>query len=141
MEEFQPPLLPERNPVTTQRHRREVLWQITIPLIVVVLIFLAVAGLVAFRADSATASLWGDISLIWLIIPAFIGGLILLALLAGLAFGVIWLVRNLPPLALKAQNIFVTVGVNVRKATDLAVEPILRVQSTAAALKVLLRKR
>lgn len=144
MSDFQPPLIPERNPVTAQKHRREVLWQITVPLIIGIILVLALAvfiTVVSYTGNGSAASLWADISLIWLIIPAFIGGLILLVLLAGLAYGIYWLVQNLPTWALQAQNIIVTVGVNVRKATDLAVEPVLRVEGAVAGLRTLFRRK
>jgi hypothetical protein len=135
-EEF--PFAKERNPVTQQAHRKQVLWQITVPLVIGAVIILILAVLVA-TGSPQTASLWADISLIWLIIPVMIISLILLALLAGLAYAVIWLVRTIPSYALQAQNFMIMISSQVERLGDMIVEPILRVNAILASLQALSR--
>jgi uncharacterized Tic20 family protein len=126
----------ERNPVTQEAHRKQVFWQITVPLVIVVIVILALAVLVAAGSPQG-ASLWADISLIWLIIPVMIISLILLALLAGLAFAVIWLLRTIPGYAMQAQNFMIMITGQVERLGDLIVEPILRVNAFLASLQAL----
>jgi hypothetical protein len=130
--------LPERNPVTHKAHRREVLWQVTVPLIIGVLVLLALAVLSAMGGTDQV-SRWGDVSLIWLILPSLLVALIFLVITAGLAFGVIWLVRVLPGYARQLQALFETVTVKVKQISDLMVEPFLRIQSFIAGVQTLMR--
>jgi uncharacterized membrane protein YobD (UPF0266 family) len=132
------PFTKEPNPVTQLSHRKQVLWQITIPLVIGVVIILIVAILVT-TGSPQTASLWADISLIWLIIPVMIASLILLVLLAGLAYAVIWLVRTIPGYALQAQNFMIMIAGQVERLGDMIVEPILRVNAFLASLQALSR--
>jgi hypothetical protein len=118
----------ERNPVTYQSHRKQVLWQITIPLVIGAVIILILAVLVT-TGSPQTASLWADISLVWLIIPVMIVSLILLVLLAGLAYAVIWLVRTIPGYAMQAQNFMIMIASQVEKLGNVIVEPILRLNA------------
>lgn len=132
--------LPERNPVTHRAHRREVLLQITIPLIVGLVIFLAVSALATLGPDEVV-SRWGDASLIWLIVPQLLVCLMVLILLAGLAFGVIWLIRTLPVYTRRLQDFFNLIGLRTRNITNKIVEPFLRIRSFGAKLNALRRSK
>jgi hypothetical protein len=132
------PFTKERNPVTQQSHRKQVLWQITVPLVIGAVIILILAVLVT-TGSPQTASLWADISLVWLIIPVMIVSLILLVLLAGLAYAVIWLVRTIPGYAMQAQNFMIMIASQVEKLGNVIVEPILRLNAFLASLQVLSR--
>ena len=84
-----------------------------------------------------TPVLWADIALIWLIIPMMIVSLIMLLLLAGLAYAVIWLVRTIPGYALQAQNFMIMIAGQVERLGNMIVEPILRVNAILASLRAL----
>ena len=140
MSEYPPSSLPERNPVTHRAHRREVLLQITLPLIVGLVIFLSISVLATLGPDDAV-SRWGDASLIWLIVPQLLVCLVGLILMAGLAFGVIWLIRTLPAYTRQLQDLFNLIGLRTRDITDKIVEPFLRIQSFGAKLKALRRSK
>jgi hypothetical protein len=126
----------ERNPVTHQAHRKQVLWQITFPLVAAAIVVLVFAALAAIGSPQG-ASLWADIALIWLIIPVMIASLILLVLLAGLAYAVIWLVRTIPGYAMQAQNFMIMLASQVERLGNMIVEPILRVNAILASLQAL----
>jgi hypothetical protein len=130
------PFAKERNPVTQQAHRSQVLWQITIPLVIAAIVILVLAVLAATGSPQG-ASLWADIALIWLIIPVMIASLILLVLLAGLAYAVTWLVRTIPGYAMRAQNFMIMATSQVERLGDVIVEPILRVNAILASLQAL----
>jgi uncharacterized Tic20 family protein len=129
----------KRNPVTQRAHRKQVFWQITVPLVIAALLILVLAILVS-AGNSQSASLWADISLIWLIIPVMIVSLIFLVVLVGLVYAVIWLVRILPGYAMQAQNFMVMIAYQVERLGNSIVEPILRINAFLASLQALRRR-
>lgn len=129
----------DRNPVTRRAHARQKLWQITFPLllgVILALVFAVLAGL----AQADNASRWADISLIFLLIPVMLVSLLFLVILAALVYLMVRVLKFVPPVALKVQNIFAQVEQRVRTGADLAVEPILRLQGWLAALRALRRE-
>jgi hypothetical protein len=131
------PNLPPRNPTTHARHRREVFWQITAPLLGVLILLLVLVGLVIWSGVQASPEVgrWADISLVWLIVPAMIGAFLFLLLLSGITFGVIKLIQVLPPYARLAQDFFLRVQARVSGAADRLVRPIVQTKSTAAGAR------
>jgi hypothetical protein len=140
MSDYSSSSLPERNPVTHRAHRREVLLQITIPLVIGLVIFLAISVLATMGSNDAV-SRWGDASLIWLIVPQLLVCLLFLILMGGLAFGVIWLVRTLPVYTRRLQDFFNLIGLRTRNIMDMIVEPVLRIQSFGAKLRALRKSK
>jgi hypothetical protein len=134
--------LPQRNPVTHQKHRQDVLRQITLPLLLGLAVLLTAAVLVVIAGfqGGEQVSIWADISTIWLILPMLFVALIFLVLIGGLAFLVTLLMRKLPPYARLVQDFFKLVSYRVRQLSNKAVEPVLRAHGTTAALRSLRRK-
>jgi hypothetical protein len=130
------PFAKRRNPVTLQAHRKQVLWQITVPLVIAAIVILILAVLVATGSPQG-ASLWADIALIWLLIPIMIASLIILVLLAGLVYAVIWLVRTIPAYALQVQNFMIMIASQVERLGNMLVEPIMRASAFLASLQAL----
>ena len=132
------PVLP-RNPITHQRHRREVFWQITFPFLVVNLVLLVAAVLVAgLSADNA--STWADISLIWMIIPAMLFSILTTILLAGGVYLTLRLLGILPFYFYKGHNWFLLVNLQVGRIGDRLAEPFLRVRAWKAGAEALGRQ-
>ena len=103
------PFAKRRNPVTQQAHRKQVLWQITVPLFIAAIVILVLAFLVA-SDSSQGASLWADIALIWLIIPVMVASLIVLVLLATTGMAVwMWYGFTHPYRGYASEGVFVTV--------------------------------
>ena len=133
--------LPERNPITHQDHRREVFWQITFPLVLGAILILGLAVWAAIAAaQGGNVSQPADASLVFLLIPTMAMTLILLVIIAGFAYAVIWLNKSIPPYARQAQDFFARARDIVRVGADKAVEPVLRIQSALAALRALKRE-
>jgi cell division protein FtsW (lipid II flippase) len=132
--------LRERNPITHQRHRREVLWQITVPVGIFALALLALAILVVVQASAGQASVWADISLIWMIIPAFIITLILFVFLAACVYLVVLMIGVLPYYFLRAHEWLILVGGRMEDIQDRLIEPFLRIRSALASLQELDRQ-
>jgi hypothetical protein len=135
----QPSPLPERNPVTHKVHGRQVLWQITLPLVVGVVVVLVLAVL-AGMAGEAEASLWADISVIFLLIPTMLVALLFLLLFAGLIYILLRALKIIPNYARIVQNFIYKVERRVRSGANKAAEPIFRYHSFVAAVRTLFRR-
>lgn len=88
-----------------RRHRRQVAWQILVPMILAGLLLISAAVLVwagAFPGNGDVAR-WAAISTIWLTLPVMLGALVLLALFIGLAYLLGRAAGFIPPYTLKAQ--------------------------------------
>jgi hypothetical protein len=130
-----------RNPITQQKHHQEVLWQITLPLVLGGGLILATAILTVWAGvgNRGDVSLWADISLIWLILPWLLVTLIFIAILAGLVYAFTMMISGLPPLAYRIQGGFRRASVLVRSYANRLVEPVLRVNSAQARVKAFKR--
>jgi lipopolysaccharide export LptBFGC system permease protein LptF len=119
---------------TKDRHRREVWWQIFLPLFLGVILVGALVFGITLTGVGDT-SVWAEVSLIWVIIPLLIAALIPLVILIGIVVGLTWLIKNTPPYAFQVQAAFDTVEAGVRRVMDRATEPFLRFHSELARLK------
>ncbi len=129
----QQPELPV-NQETKAQHRREVWWQIFLPLILGVILIGALVFMITLTGVGNT-SVWADVSLIWVIMPLLFMALIPLLIVIGLAVGITWLIKNTPPYALQLQDAFDRVEAGVSRVMDRAAEPILRLNSELARLR------
>lgn len=137
-----PPKAPARNPETHAEHRRQMLWQVFVPLGVGVVIMLGACVLpVVAIARGGDVSKWADTSLIWLILPALIFSLIPLALLGGSAYGVLKLFEKMPGWMFRLQGIFELIRLKTREYSDKVVAPVIKVNSFTARISAALPKR
>ena len=123
--------LPERNPFTARKHHQEVLRQITIPLVIGIVVVLGIALISVVGSDNQVSQI-ADISLIWLIAPMLLFGLIFLVINLAMVYGMYKLLQVLPGYARLGQNFFETARMQIRKISDSAVEPFLRASSAKA---------
>ena len=130
---------PPPNPVTMAKHRKQVLWQITVPFLAMVFLCLGLTGLTIWSASGSSepVSRWADVSFIWLTPPIIIGALITLLIVGGLAYGVYYLIRVLPPYTRLTQDFFKRVLAKTRQISDQLVQPIIRIQGLAAGAQEL----
>jgi hypothetical protein len=124
----------ERNPVTREIHRRQVLWQIRLPLVILAALSLALIVMVSL-SGAGYQSRWADISLIWCLCPNLIVLLSCVAVLGGMSFGLFRLQRIMPGKMFGLQKFGLKVRDGVQKATDAVVEPVLKVNSAQAGRK------
>jgi len=141
-EQFRPPPYRQRNPVTYQKYKREVFYQIYLPTIIGALVLLIfVAGvLIASARGTGDISKWADTALISLILPAMIVNIIFIAASTGMIYLVTRLLAESPFFFKRIQDFFVLVGLRVRNASDASTEPFLRVHSFVASLRALRRR-
>ena len=135
-------LIPTRNPDTQQKHRREVFWQITVPLTVGAIAILAACVLpVVVIARGGEVRNWADISLIWLILPTMVFALIPLALLAAITYGLTRLIGVVPGYLFRAQQLFKAIQRRVGVLADKSAAVVISLHQLQARLRVLLPRR
>src|SRR5690606_35236343 len=129
LSQMPPVSVPLRNPVTHEKHRREVFRQIFLPLIIGIILLCAASVFVAYAGLSGTGdvSRWADISVIWIVVPAMVATLIFLILIVGLIYAVIWLLSSLPPLFRRVQDFMVRLHYAVRRGADASAAPFIKV--------------
>lgn len=130
-------IVPPPNPKTRLKHRREVLWQITVPLLVVVLLLLGLVGLVVWSGIQANPEVgrWANISIVWLVVPVIIISFLFLLILAAITFGVIKLIQIIPGYAHIVQDFFLRIQVKVEAFTDRLVKPVIKTKSVTAGAR------
>jgi len=132
-----PHRLHERNPKTHAEHRREVFWQITLPLIIGILLVLAAVGAIVFSATQPLTDLarWADVSLIWLILPSLFFAFIMLVILMGIVYGISMLLKIVPRYARILQLYFETGKSKVNQLSNRIVEPFVKTRSIWAVVR------
>lgn len=127
----------ERNPKTHVAHKREVFWQITLPLLIGILLMIAamIAIILSATQPVTDVSRWADVSLMWMILPSLFFALILLAITVGLVIAISQLLKVVPRYAYILQLYFEQGKGKISQLTQLMVEPILRVSSFWAAAR------
>ena len=114
-------------------HKRQLLWQILVPICVVTALILVVAVLVATGATATRT--WADVSTIWLIAPVLVFALIFGSVLALLIYGFARLLQVTPRYTGKAQDFFALLSNWARIIADGATKPFVWFQQAGAVLK------
>ncbi len=123
-----PPL--QRNLASQRQHRREVIWQIVLPLALGVI---AALGLVALTiGGQVETGRWAAISLIWLSLPLVLLAVLGFVVLVVAVFAVNWLLRNLPVYFFQALQFTLRIQDQLRRWDNRLVEPWLRVRAVGA---------
>ena len=108
------------------KHRRQVMRQVVLP---VVLSALALVGMIVWVSiatfkQGGDVGRWAAVSTIWVIIPTLLGGLVVLAILGGLIYGMARLLKALPYYTGIAQDYVVLARGYIVRGADMAVKPI-----------------
>ena len=137
------PPFQERNPITHRVHKREVFWQITLPVIIggVIVLLIAVGVLLTTARGTGNTSDWADASLVLMIIPTMFSVFLLMVILAGMVFLITRLLGVSPFFFRRVQDFFTLASLRVGRAADAAVEPFLRGHSFVASVRALGRKK
>ncbi len=129
----------QRNPITYEAHRRQAFWQIYLPLIVFGVLAI-VAIVVALFAENQAASKWADISLIYMISLAMVMFLIVIVGLVILAYFTRRLLKATPFFFFDVQRYTYLIEIRVKRVSNAAAEPFLRLNSYIAGARALRRK-
>mgnify|MGYP007066199150 CR=1 FL=1 len=124
--------------VSYQAHRRQFIWQILIPIIVALLLVIA-ASVVAATRNSGTASLWADISMIWLLIPVLFFSFLFFILLAGLIYALAVLLKITPNYTYQVQQMIYRVKQAIKRGADFATKPVFFIEEISARIKRIFR--
>ncbi len=129
--------LPERNPRTHAEYKRQVFWQITLPLLLGLLLGLAAIGAIVFSAVQPVTDVarWADVSIIWIILPSLFIVFLFLVILVALAYAVSLLIKVIPRSARILQLYFELGRDKVAQLADLVVQPVIKIQGFQAALR------
>jgi hypothetical protein len=119
-------------PPTLAVHRRQVLWQIWVPLGVLLLLVLALMVGVIYTAalpapDVTNLSHWTDFSLIVLVIPVVVACFFVLIIVSGIVFLLARLLKILPPYTQLAQAYVFYASTLVRNWCDRITVPVIKV--------------
>lgn len=134
-----PSLVPQRNPITYAAHKRQIIWQIYVPLGLFILIVIGMA-VIAALADAAGKSLWADISIIYLSFFLLLSALVILAITLTMVFLLYKGLEVIPYKTLQAQAFFFRVERKARGIADQSTEPFLRMSSLKAGAQALFRR-
>ncbi len=129
---------PRPKPPVNPRHRKQVAWQILMPLVVSGILILAVAVITALLAGShpAETSAWSSVSLVLLLIPVIFGfGISIILVLAGIFL----LAKSLNILPFYTRMIYLYLSrleINIQVLSDRLTSPVLTSRSWFAGWKM-----
>jgi len=119
-----------------KRHRKQLVWQIILPMVLAALLFIALIVLISvatFR-DGGDVARWAAISTIWIVAPIMIGLLIFTALLGGLVYLMKKLLNITPTYTGLAQDyVHIAMGY-VKRASEAIVKPVLQLNGILASI-------
>ncbi len=129
------------NPETLARFRRESWWQITFPVLFVAALGVAGVVLLIVYGGPAGVSIVADYSLLLLIIPWLIAGLLVLAAFAGLIYLSSKLIRSTPPYTYAAQKAMHRVYTWVDRQMNRIAGVVIFIRSLLVGLEVYLKEK
>jgi hypothetical protein len=122
------------NPATRSKHRREVLWQITVPATIVILMLVILSWLF-WNAQPGKQSQWADISVIMMTIPMLLVALITVVIQAASIYALVRLIKVLPVYSFRGFNLLVMIGWKAGTIEDKIVRPFVEVRAFKASVR------
>jgi len=136
-------VLPKPVHASYQRHRRQLISQILLPMVVAALLFVAMIVLInvaTFRSNGDVAR-WAAISTLWIVIPIMIGSLVFLAILVGLVYLMKRLLNITPVYTGMAQDLVHKLMIRIRLLADQLVKPVIFWDSVGASINRLVGRK
>jgi ABC-type Fe3+ transport system permease subunit len=121
-----------RNARTQAQQRRDIIWQMAVPLGVVFVALATLGVLVCLPLGAGVRSAWADVSLIFLIIPTLLFGLIVAVLVIGLCAGMVYLLRETPYFFKLVQDFMALFSYRVQAGAEKVSGVFLSAQAAAA---------
>ncbi|NWG08125.1 MAG: hypothetical protein HXY35_15720 [Chloroflexi bacterium] len=125
-----------------RKYRKQVVWQIILPVVLTSLPIVALIVLVnvATFNQGGDVARWAAISTIWIVIPVMVGLLLSLVLLTGMVYLMKKLLNVTPTYTGMAQD-YVHIGAGyVRRAADAIVKPVLQLNGILAGINAFFEK-
>lgn len=135
--------LPQHAHLSYKKHRREIVTQVILPIILTTIFIIALIVLVniaTFR-DGGDVARWAAVSTIWIVIPMMIGMLIFLVVLGGLIYLLARLLNITPTYTGIAQDYVRKVAVYIKQAADAVVKPVIGLAGIKASIDTLLGRK
>lgn len=121
-----------------RRHQQQRFWQILTPIILGGLIILAAAVLMVLTLTGTVSGIslsqYADTSMIWLIMPVMVFGILITILLLGLIYLVARVLNILPHYTFMAQQYATLIEFKIKLWTKKALEPVIAVKSFNATV-------
>ncbi len=129
-------IIPQPVHESYKRHRKELVWQIILPMVLTSLLLIALIVLinVATFRDGGDVGRWAAISTIWIVIPIMLGLLIVTALLGGLVYLMQKLLNITPTYTGMAQDYVYLAQGYIKRATEAIVKPVLELNGILASI-------
>ena len=134
--------LPQPVHTSYLRHRKQLMWQIILPMVLTVLLLIALIVLinVATFRDNGDVSRWAAVSTIWIVIPTMIGLVIVIALVAGLVYLMARLLNITPTYTGLAQDYVHKAALYIKRGADAVVKPVFFFDELGASIKAFFRR-
>ncbi|NJC96423.1 MAG: hypothetical protein FIB03_08810 [Anaerolineae bacterium] len=119
------------------KHRKQLAWQIILPVVLTALLIVALIVLVnvaTFR-DNGDVARWAAVSTIWIVVPIMIGMLIFLVLLVGLVYLMKKLLDITPTYTGMAQDYAHKFAGYIKRGADAVVKPIFVLDGLGTSIK------
>jgi len=128
--------LPQPVHESYRNHRKQMMWQIILPITVTVILCIALIVLInlaAFR-DGGDVARWAAVSTIWIVVPIMVGLVIVLALLGGLVYLMYKLLDITPTYTGLAQDYVHKAAAYIKRGADAVVKPIIGLNGILASI-------
>jgi hypothetical protein len=129
-------ILPHPVHESYKRHRKELVWQIILPVVLTSLLLIALIVLISIATfrDGGDVDRWAAISTIWIVAPIMIGLLIFTALLGGLVYLMMKLLHITPTYTGIVQDYVYLAAGYIKRASEALVQPVLQLNGILASL-------
>ena len=129
--------LPQPAHESYKRHRKQLAWQIILPVLLSAVLCIALIVLIWFATfrGGGDVGRWAAVSTIWIVVPIMIGLVIVLVLLVGLVYLMARLLNIMPTYTGMAQDyVHIAVGY-VKRGADAVVKPVFLLDGLGASIK------
>ena len=119
------------------RHRKQLAWQIVLPVVLMVVLIIALIVLIniaTFR-DNGDVARWAAISTIWMVVPIMLGMLIFLVLLVGLIYLLSKLLGITPRYTGLVQDYVHKFAGAIKRGLDAIVKQFIEIQGVLASIR------
>jgi hypothetical protein len=123
-------------------HRRQMRWQVWVPLIASIVVILALVSLTVIGAMGGSSQIarWANLSAVWIIAPVMLVGFLFLVITAACVYGMSKLLKRMPDWMLRVQLWMEHLALTVRRAADAATQPVMATSGLKARALALWRK-
>ena len=126
-----------------KRHRKQLAWQIILPVVLAALLIVALIVLISFATfrDNGDVGRWAAISTVWIVIPVMVAGLIFLIILGGIVYLLKYLLNITPVYTGKAQDFVHKIAGYIKRFADATVKPVFFVDGIGASINRLVGRK